>query len=91
MKNSIFDNIKTCTKQFYKVAKISKDLKYCAELAISQYINVKELCIMCSVFGISKQEYVDRIVLEVQEVLHNEKEKEEARVYGCNNCSGDSR
>lgn len=91
MKNTIFDKIKLCTKQFYKVGKISNDLKYCAELAISQYLNMKELCIMCSAFGISKKEYIDRIVFEVQEVLQKEKEEEEARIYGLNNCSGDSK
>ena len=79
MKNTIFDKIKLCTKQFYKVGKISNDLKYCAELAISQYLNLKELSVMCSAFAISKKEYIDRIVDEVKQILEKEKEKEEER------------
>lgn len=70
---NIFNEIALCTKQYYEVGKVSKNLRTCAEMAVEQCVGLKELSVMCSIFGIVKKDYIDKIVIEVEKMIKEEK------------------
>jgi hypothetical protein len=64
--DTTFEKIKKYTKQLYEVAKYSPNIRKCAEIAVNEYIKPTELSMFCSIFGVTKREYIDRIVYEVE-------------------------